>query len=147
MPKVTITKEIFEQKAQNLRNEEGELRIKIERQELQLIEKEESKDYLKRAQEVVKLVPSIKDEDELHPSLQKELLKLIFKKVLIEDQKVAKVVLFHPFDRLYEMTSLHTTLDTNLEERRLENCQIPERKPTEKNQRNRSYVLLPSVAK
>lgn len=138
----TITKEIFEQKAENLRNEEGELRIKIERMELQLIEKEESKDYLKRAEEVAKSAESIKEN--LHPSLRKELLKLIFKKVLIENQKVTQVVLFHPFDALYPKDSVHTTQDTKSEERGLENCQILQRKPAQMARKNWSYVLRPS---
>ena len=141
----TITKEIFEQKAQHLRNEEGELRIKIERMELQLIEKEESKDYLKRAEEVAKSADSIKEN--LHPSLRKELLRLIFKKVLIENKKVTQVVLFHPFDALYPKDSVHTTKDTKSEERGLENCQILQRKQAQMARRNWSYVLRPSDAR
>ncbi|OGW85721.1 MAG: hypothetical protein A3C35_02270 [Omnitrophica bacterium RIFCSPHIGHO2_02_FULL_46_11] len=141
----TITKEIFEQKAQNLRNEEGELRIKIERKELQLIEKEESNDYLKRAEEVAKSADSMKEN--LHPSLRKELLKLIFKKVLIEDQKVTKVVLFHPFDRLQPKVPVHKTSGGDSEERRLEQCQILERKQPKKTLKSWSYVLRPSDVK
>lgn len=141
----TITKEIFEQKAQSLRNDEGELRIKIERMELQLIEKEESKDYLKRAEEVAKSADSIKEN--LHPSLRKELLKLIFKKVLIEGQKVTKVVLFHPFDRLQPKVPVHKTSSGHSEERRIENCQILERKHPKKTQKSWSYVLRPSDAR
>ena len=141
----TITKEIFEQKAQNLRNEEGELRIKIERKELQLIEKEESNDYLKRAEEVAKSADSMNEN--LHPSLRKELLKLIFKKVLIEDQKVTKVVLFHPFDRLQPKVPVHKTSGGDSEERRLEQCQILERKQPKKTLKSWSYVLRPSDVK
>jgi len=141
----TITKEIFEQKAQNLRNEEGELRIKIERMELKLIEKEESKDYRKRAEEVAKSADSIKEN--LHPSLRKELLKLIFKKVLIENQKVTKVVLFHPFDSLYPKDSVPTTKSEKIEERRLENCQILQRKQPQMTRKSWSYLLRPSDAR
>ena len=141
----TITKEIFEQKAQNLRNEEGELRIKIERKELQLIEKEESNDYLKRAEEVAKSADSMKEN--LHPSLRKELLKLIFKKVLIEDQKVTKVVLFHPFDRLQPKVPVHKTSGGDSEERRFEQCQNLERKQPKKTLKSWLYVLRPSDVK
>ena len=49
-----IPRQILEKKSRKLRNEEGELRIKIERMELQLIEKEASQDYVKRAEEVAK---------------------------------------------------------------------------------------------
>lgn len=138
----TITKAVFEQKAQNLRNEEGEIRIKIERMELQLIEKEESNDYLKRVELVAKTADSIKEN--LHPSLRKELLRLIFKKVLIEDKKVTEVVLFHPFDRLYQMNAVHTTSAQNSEERRSEKCQIPKGKSPKKTPKSWSYLLRPS---
>ncbi|MBI3313295.1 MAG: recombinase family protein [Candidatus Omnitrophica bacterium] len=141
----TIPKEIFEQKAQNLRNEEGEIRIKIERKELQLIEKEESNDYLKRAEEVAKSAESIKEN--LHPSLRKELLKLIFKKVVIENQKVSKVVLFHPFDKLQPKVPVHKTSSSESEEGRIKNCQILERKQPKKTLKSWSYVLRPSDAK
>jgi len=141
----SIGKEIFEGKAQKLRNEEGEIRIKVERMELQMIEKEESLDYRKRAEEVVKTADSIREN--LHPSLRKELLKLIFKKVLIKDKKIVKVVLFHPFDKLYRMGSAPTTQNPNLGERRMENCRILERKAAQALAPNQSYVLRPSVVR
>ncbi len=141
----SITKDIFEKKVQTLRNDEGEIRIKIERAELQLIDREESKDYQKRAEEVVKFADSVKEN--LRPALRKELFKLIFKKVIIEDQKVTKVVLFHPFDRLEPKVPVHKTSDGNSEEGRMKKCQILERIQVRNSPRKQSYVLRPSDAK
>lgn len=49
-----IARKLFERKSRELRSQEGEIRIKIERVELQLLEKEQSKEYLIRAEDVVK---------------------------------------------------------------------------------------------
>ena len=95
-----INRDIFEEKNQKLRNEEGEVRIKIERTELQLIEKEQSKEYIKRAEEVVKSTKSI--QENLHPVLRKELLKLIFKKLPVEDRTIGKFELYEPFNAMYQ---------------------------------------------
>jgi len=95
-----ISREIFEEKNQKLRNEEGEIRIKIERMELQLIEKEQSKEYIKRAEEVVKSTKSI--QENLHPVLRKELLKLVFKKLPVEDRAIGKFELYEPFNAMHQ---------------------------------------------
>lgn len=96
----SISKEIFERKNQQLRDQEGEIRIKIERIELQMLEKEQSRDYLRRAEDVVKSIRSV--QENLHPVLRRELLKLIFKKLMVKNQSIAIFELYEPFQSMYQ---------------------------------------------
>ena len=68
--------------------------------ELQLLEKEQSQEYLKRAEEVVKSSRSV--QEDLHPVLRRELLKLIFRKLFVRDQKIAVVEFYEPFQSMYD---------------------------------------------
>lgn len=95
-----ISREILEEKSQKLRSEAGELRIKIERMELQLIEKEASQDYIKRVEAVAQSTKSFKEN--LHPALRKELLKLVFKKLIVETQTISRFELYEPFNSMYQ---------------------------------------------
>ncbi len=96
----TINRGIFKQKMQKLRNEEGELRIKVERMELRLVEKEKSKEYVKKAQEIVKSTQSVKEN--LHPASRKEFLMLIFKRLPVENRSIEKFELYEPFRSMYQ---------------------------------------------
>ncbi len=137
----TITKEILDQKGQQLRTEEGELRIKIERMELQLIEKERSKDYVKRAEQVVRLTQSAS----AHPSLRKEFLKLVFKKLPIENQTIDKFELYEPFKSMY-LSALGAKDSNDSKGRRIEPW-IPLNTTPIYRRRNLSCLLRPSDVK
>ncbi len=137
----TISKDIFEGKAQKLRNEEGEIRIRIERVELQLVEKEESRDYVKRAAEVVRSADSFKEN--LHPVLRKELLKLVFRKLEIDGQMIAKFELYEPFQTMYEK-ALAARGKGDLPERRWKTCQQGKEKQTKTAMKSQSCLLGPS---
>lgn len=136
----TISREIFERKNGQLRNEEGESRIKIERMELQLIKKEQSEEYIKRAQEVVKSTRHIKEN--LHPALRKELLNLVFRKLLVRDQRIFEFELYEPFNAMYQ-SALATKSLKSSEERRDKNWNSKEKQliPETKSQ---SCISLPS---
>lgn len=110
-----ISREILEEKSQKLRNEEGELRIKIERTELQLIEKEASQDYIKRAEAVAQSTKSFKEN--LHPALRKELLKLVFKKLIVETQTISRFELYEPFNSMYQSALAAQNTGENTERR------------------------------
>lgn len=129
----SIGKDIFEGKAQKLRNEEGEIRIKIERMELQLVEKEASKDYVKRAADVVRSSDSFREN--LRPVLRKELLKLVFKKLAIDHQRISSFELYEPFQGMYEKA---------LAERRIKTCQQGKEKQTKTALKSQSCLLGPS---
>lgn len=134
-----ISREIFEEKSQKLRNEEGETRIKIERLELQLVEKEESEDYIKRAQMVVKSTQSIKEN--LDPATRKDFLKLVFKKLPIENQTIAMVELYEPFNAMYR-NALAEVKAEGADERRGDTWRQEEMGSSPKSQ---SCLLRPSV--
>ncbi len=135
----SISKDIFEEKAQKLRNEEGEIRIKIERTELQLVEKEQSRDYAKRAAGVVKSADSFREN--LHPALRKELLKLVFKKLKVDRQRIAEFELYEPFQSMYEKA---LAAKGNSEERRIKTCQQGKEKQTKTAMKSQSCLLGPS---
>jgi septum formation topological specificity factor MinE len=136
-----IGKDIFEGKAQKLRNEEGEIRIKIERMELQLVEKEKSKDYVKRAEEVVKSADSFREN--LHPALRKELLKLVFKKLVIDHQRISSFELYEPFQGMYDK-ALAARGKGDFGGRRLATCQKIKGKHPIAVSKSQSCLLGPS---
>ena len=133
----TISREIFEEKSRQLRNEGGELRIKIERMELELLEKEQSAEYIKKAEEIVKSTRSI--QEDLHPVLRRELLKLIFKKLFVRDQKIAVVQFYEPFQSMYDSAK-----KTGKE---VKTCQITEKSLNLQGKRSQSCLSLPSAAR
>lgn len=132
-----ITRELFERKSQQLRNQEGEIRIRIERMELQLLEKEQSKEYLKRAEEVVKSSRSV--QEDLHPVLRRELLKLIFKKLFVRDQKIAVVEFYEPFQSMYE--------SAKKDGKEVKACQEITENQTSKRKRSLSCLSRPSAVR
>lgn len=129
-----VTRELFERKSQHLRNQEGEIRIRIERMELQLLEKEQSKEYLKRAEEVVKSSRSV--QEDLHPVLRRELLKLIFKKLFVRDQKIAVIEFYEPFQSMYD--------SAKKDGKEMESCQKTTENPNPKGKRSLSCLSRPS---
>ena len=132
-----VTRELFERKSQQLRNQEGEIRIKIERMELELLEREQSKEYLKRAEEVVKSARSV--QEDLHPVWRRELLKLIFKKLFVRDQKIAVIEFYEPFQSMFE--------SVKKEGKEVQTCQITEKSPNLQGKRSQSCLLRHSAVK
>lgn len=138
-----IARSLFERKSQQLRNEEGEIRIKIERVELQLLEKEQSVEYIKKAEQIVKSSESV--QEKLHPVLRRELLKLIFKRLYVKNQKLTVVEFYEPFKSMYE--SALKRHQTNVRGKEVNVCQVMEKSPKTKGKRKQSCLLRPSVAK
>jgi site-specific DNA recombinase len=132
-----VTRELFERKSRHLRNQEGEVRIRIERMELQLLEKEQSKEYLKRAEDVVKSSRSV--QEDLHPVLRRELLELIFKKLFVRDQKIAVVDFYEPFQSMYE--------SARKDRKEVKACQEITENQTAKRKRSWSCLSRPSAAR
>jgi hypothetical protein len=122
---------------ERLRNQEGEIRIRIERMELQLLEKEQSKEYMKRAEEVVKSSRSV--QEDLHPVLRRELLKLIFKKLFVRDQKIAVIEFCEPFQSMYD--------SARKDGKEVKACQEITESRTPKRKRSWSCLSRPSAVK
>jgi hypothetical protein len=93
----SLSKTTFEQKNEALRQEEEGLRSKIAGLELLLIEKENSKDYLDRVHNYFTNYDP--EKKELDAAAKKEILALIFKKILIKNQakNAAAAVRISPF--------------------------------------------------
>lgn len=92
-----IAIEIFKDKSIDLRNEEQNIKKEISKIELQLIEKERSKDYQRILNRILDNFD--KSKDELDPITRKELLQLVFKSILLKDKKIVKLELYQPFEK------------------------------------------------
>lgn len=129
-------------KNRELRNEEGEIRIKIERMELALLEKEQSREYIRKAEEVVRASRAVREN--LHPALRRELLKLIFKKLLVENRAIKTPELYEPFNAMYHQALAAKRVNV-AEERRWENWDKTRKKPVQTALRSQSCLSKPSV--
>ena len=96
------TKQIFE-----LREEEHELKLKLEKMKLKWISLEKTKEYKRLVSIVCNNLDSIKRE--LTTEEKKMLLKLIFKFIKVENGKIKEFQLFEPFKTLYEGGGLRWT--------------------------------------
>jgi hypothetical protein len=92
-----LAKEIYEDKAIDLRNEEQRLKVGIAKVHAQMIERERSEVYQKILERV--LVDFNETKGELAPITKKELLQLVIKRALIKDKKLVKLELYSPFER------------------------------------------------
>lgn len=135
-----ITREMLDEKSRKIRDEQGELRIKIERLELQLVEKEQNKDYLKRAEDVIKTGASVKET--YHPAWRRELLKLVFKRLVIENQQITEFELYEPFNTMYQKALTEGNLNMTIERR--DNKWIPLNTIPSQLRRSSSCLLRPS---
>ena len=97
-------------------------------------------EYLKRAEEVVKSTRSA--QENLHPVLRRELLKLIFKKLIVENQSIATVEFYEPFQSMYE-NSLKAHKE-NVDGEEVKSCQKITEIPNPKGKRSQSCLLRPS---
>lgn len=92
--------EVFRDKSVLLREEEKQLKNDIAKLEMKLIEKEQSKEY----EHLLKRV--INDFEDTRRNIdivaKKELLRLIFKRVMVDAGEVVDVELYEPFKTFYE---------------------------------------------
>jgi len=82
-----------------LRDEEKEIKSKINKLELSLVEQERSEEYKKLLLSVVSHIDTIK---RLDIAGKKGLLKLVFKTLIVEGGRLKKFELYQPFKGLYE---------------------------------------------
>ena len=95
----TIAPEVFRERCALLRSEEQELRKAITELEMALIERERSAEYQRLLQRVLEDIEGV--EQKLDVIRKKELLRLIFKKVLIDDGRIQGLEMYEPFQKMY----------------------------------------------
>lgn len=92
--------EVYKEKAGDLRDEEKRLRDRLAELELKLLAKEKEKGYQQYVKEVLNRFTEAKDE--LDPIRKKEVVRVIFKEILVKDRKIVKFGLFEPFKSFLE---------------------------------------------
>jgi len=92
--------EVYKEKAADLRDEEKRLRDRLAELELKLLAKEKEKGYQQYVKEVLNRFTEAKDE--LDPIRKKEVVRVIFKEILVKDRKVVKFELYEPFKSFLE---------------------------------------------
>ena len=92
--------EVFKKQIEPLRNEERQVKEKIQKLKIALVEKEKSKEYLSLLKAIVNHFDYI--EDELDIAGKKGLLKLVFKSIIIDNGRIKSFELFEPFKSFYE---------------------------------------------
>ena len=95
-----LAMEAYKKQIIPLREEEEELKSRIKKMELRLIERERSKEYIKLLETVANHFEDLKTQTNL--SGKKWLLKLVFKSIRIDNGKIKKIELYEPFKGLYE---------------------------------------------
>lgn len=95
----TIAPEVYKERCSGLREEELRLKGSVAKLDMQVIERERSKEYQKLLQRAV---------DEFDPEEKKidlikkrELLRLLFKRILVDNGKIASFELYQPFQKMY----------------------------------------------
>ena len=118
--------EVFKDKSILLREEEKQLKNEIAKVDMRLVEKERSEEY----HELLKRVVDNFEETKRNVDIvaKKELLRLIFRRVMVSKGEISDIELYDPFKRFYEETKCNVT-------------------PTETVRRENSYILEPSAAK
>ena len=92
--------EVYKPKAGDLRDEEKRLRNRLAELELKLLAKEKAKGYQQYVREVLNRFPEGKDQ--LDPIRKKEVVRVIFKEILIKDRRIVSFELFEPFKSYLE---------------------------------------------
>ncbi len=95
-----LAMEAYKKQIVPLRDEEKQLKDKIRKLKLQLIEREKSEEYQKLLKAVVNHVDYTVEE--LDGAARKGLLRLVFKNIIIRDGRVRSYEMYPPFKRLYE---------------------------------------------
>jgi site-specific DNA recombinase len=92
--------EVYRNQILPLREEEGQIKAKIKKLELKLIEREKSEEYLKILKDVVNYLDYIKSQPS--PKGPKWLMRIIFKSIIVEKGRIKSFELYEPFKGLYE---------------------------------------------
>ncbi|MFH1507074.1 MAG: recombinase family protein [Candidatus Omnitrophota bacterium] len=95
-----LAMEVYRKQIIPLREEEEDLKSKIKKLELRLIERERSKEYIKLLESVASHFDDLKTQANL--SGKKWLLRLVFKSIKIDNGRIKKMELYEPFKGLYE---------------------------------------------
>lgn len=96
--------EAYKNQIMPLRDEERQLKHKIQRLRLALIEREKSEEYQRLLKAVVNHFDYLENETDI--AGKKGLLKLVFKNVIIKDGRIKSFELYPPFKSLYEGTEI-----------------------------------------
>ncbi|MDP2939720.1 MAG: recombinase family protein [Candidatus Omnitrophota bacterium] len=118
--------EVFKDKSILLREEEKQLKNEIARVEMRLVEKERSEQYQLLLGRVIDNYEETKKNVDI--VAKKEMLRLIFRRIMVDDGKIAGIEFFEPFKRFYEETKCSVT-------------------PIKTAGREESYILSPSAVK
>ena len=92
--------EAFKKQILPLREQEADIRARIKKVELSLVQRERSREYLRILKAVAGHFDAIDEKMDL--AGKKGLLKLIFKSIQIDKGKIKKLELYEPFKSLYE---------------------------------------------
>jgi site-specific DNA recombinase len=118
--------EVFKDKSILLREEEKQLKNEIAGVEMRLVEKERSDEYHRLLERVIDNYEETKKNVGI--VAKKEMLRLIFKRIMINDGNIVDIEFFDPFKRFYEETKCNiTSIKTD--------------------RREESYILSPSDAR
>ncbi|MFH1846836.1 MAG: hypothetical protein ABH869_04695, partial [Candidatus Omnitrophota bacterium] len=99
-----LAMEVFKKQIEPLRNEEREIKERLQKLKIALIEREKSGEYLNLLKAVVNHFDYL--ENEMDIAGKKGLLKLVFKSFIIKDGKIKSFELFEPFKSFYEGVEL-----------------------------------------
>ncbi|MBU0477020.1 hypothetical protein KKC91_00410 [bacterium] len=91
-----------------LRDEERDLKARVKRFELSLIEKERSEEYKKLLESIVNHLDTI--EADLDIAGKKGILRLVFKSIRIKNGRIKDFELYNPFKSLYEGVNIKCQL-------------------------------------
>lgn len=95
-----LAMEVFKRQNEPLRNEEREIKERIQKLRVALIEREKSAEYINMLRALVNHFDYI--ENEMDIAGKKGLLKLVFKSIIIKEGKIKSFELFEPFKSFYE---------------------------------------------
>lgn len=95
-----LAKEVFRERAELLREEESSLRSKISAVEVELTERERSATYIQHLQVVMDSFEAAGGKITIWQ--KKDLLKAIFQRVVVTDEKITDCRLYYPFQKFYE---------------------------------------------
>jgi hypothetical protein len=107
-----------------LREEEKQLKNEIARVEMRLVEKERSEQYQLLLGRVIDNYEETRKNVDI--VAKKEMLRLIFKRIMVDDGKITGIEFFDSFKRFYEETKCNVTL-------------------IKTSRREESYILSPSA--
>lgn len=118
--------EVYKQECDKLRAEEKELKKAIAKIDMKMVEKERNNDYVRILKRIIGDFDQAKKE--LNIVTKKELLQLVFKRIIVNDGKIESFELYKQFKKLYEEQKCKT-------------------KPVTTAEKDDSYILQPTAVK